>query len=205
MTTPKSLAIAAILLGSTAAAFAQGAGIAPNGENLPPQSAYGLNGYGYDYNPPWAAGWNAGSNRPLYNYYGSGIPAYGYRPAYDFSSGAVVEPLRTVETITTVRTIRPVARPHAHRQIVTTRTTVRRIAANTNSQLLYDYAATAPVVSAPYSAHYSRPLYDVVGTPVAQTVGATMNVAPLYRYVYQSDRILVVDPGTGVVIQAIPR
>jgi hypothetical protein len=49
MTAPKSLAIAAILLGSTTVAFAQGAGIAPNSENLPPQSAYGLNGFGYPY------------------------------------------------------------------------------------------------------------------------------------------------------------
>jgi hypothetical protein len=215
MTTPKSLAIAAILLGSTAAAFAQGAGIGPNGENLPPQSAYGLNGYGYgyDYNAQWADDWNVGSNRPIYNNYGSGIPAYGYRPAYDYNSGAVAEPLQTVETITTVRTIRPVTRSHLHPQIVTTQTTVRRVAADTNSRLLYDYAGTTtPVVSAPayrraayYGAHYSQPLYDVVGSPLAQTVGTGIIAAPLYRYVYQSDRILVVDPSTNVVIQAIPR
>jgi hypothetical protein len=49
MTTPRSLAIAPILLGWTAVAFAQEAGIAPNGANLPPQSAFGLNGYGYAY------------------------------------------------------------------------------------------------------------------------------------------------------------
>ncbi len=49
MTMPRSLAIAAILLGSTAVAFAQGAGIAPNSSTLPPQSAYGYNGYGYPY------------------------------------------------------------------------------------------------------------------------------------------------------------
>ena len=49
MTTPRSLAIAVILLGSTAVAFSQEAGIAPNGANLPPQSAFGLNGYDYGY------------------------------------------------------------------------------------------------------------------------------------------------------------
>ncbi len=49
MTIRQSLAVAAMLLGSTSLAFAQGPGIAPNGMNLPPQSAYGLNGYGLGY------------------------------------------------------------------------------------------------------------------------------------------------------------
>ncbi len=66
MTLPKSFAIAAILVGSTSFAFAQGAGIAPNSRNLPPQSAYGLNGYGFGYNGYYG----------LYNYspdyYGAG-------------------------------------------------------------------------------------------------------------------------------------
>jgi hypothetical protein len=58
MTTSRSLAIAAILLGSTAVAFSQEAGIAPNGANLPPQSAFGPNGYrdGYGYGYPSYAG-----------------------------------------------------------------------------------------------------------------------------------------------------
>jgi hypothetical protein len=38
MTTLKTLAIAAALVGSTSLAFAQGAGIGPNGNNLPPQT-----------------------------------------------------------------------------------------------------------------------------------------------------------------------
>lgn len=38
MTTLKTLAIAAVLVGSTSLAFAQGAGIGPNGANLPPQT-----------------------------------------------------------------------------------------------------------------------------------------------------------------------
>ncbi len=38
MTSLKTLAIAAALIGSTSLAFAQGAGIAPNGANLPPQT-----------------------------------------------------------------------------------------------------------------------------------------------------------------------
>ena len=38
MASLKTLAIAAALVGSTSLAFAQGAGIAPNGANLPPQT-----------------------------------------------------------------------------------------------------------------------------------------------------------------------
>lgn len=56
MTTPRSIAIAAILLGWTTIAFAQESGIAPNDAILPPQSAFGLNGYGYAYGYPSFAG-----------------------------------------------------------------------------------------------------------------------------------------------------
>jgi hypothetical protein len=28
---------------------------------------------------------------------------------------------------------------------------------------------------------------------------------PSYRYVYEPDRILVIDPATGIAIQALPR
>ncbi len=67
MTTPKkSLAIAAILLGSTSLALAQGAGIAPNSRILPPQSAYGYNGYGH----------------PYYGYYAPYYGLYSYAPGY---------------------------------------------------------------------------------------------------------------------------
>lgn len=38
MATLKTLAIAVALVGSTSLAFAQGAGIGPNGNNLPPQT-----------------------------------------------------------------------------------------------------------------------------------------------------------------------
>ncbi len=62
MTTPRSHAIAAILLGSTSLAFAQGAGIAPNSRVLPPQSSYGYNGHAPGY----------------YGYYG----LYDYAPGY---------------------------------------------------------------------------------------------------------------------------
>jgi hypothetical protein len=66
---------------------------------------------------------------------------------------------------------------------------------------LYD-ATPAPVPPAPvygYSNYgYSTPVYDVVAAPVA-----TQPV--IYRYVYEPDRILVIDPVTGIAVQAIPR
>jgi hypothetical protein len=80
------------------------------------------------------------------------------------------------------------------------------------SRPLYDYAG--PRYARPaydYSGSvYSRPLYDEVATPPAATTvidnGSILATQPyLYRYVYQPDRILVIDPATGDAIQSIPR
>ena len=81
------------------------------------------------------------------------------------------------------------------------------------SRPLYDYAGSGYNYSRPlydYSGPVSRPLYDeVVTQPAAATVidnGSILATQPyLYRYVYQSDRILVIDPATGDAIQSIPR
>ncbi|MGA7433463.1 MAG: hypothetical protein WBW35_23770 [Xanthobacteraceae bacterium] len=80
---------------------------------------------------------------------------------------------------------------------------------------LYDYAGPATAVAAPvyntpayynYGAGYARPLYDTVMPVVAQTVVATpVSPAPFYRYVYQWNRILVVDPQTNLVVRTLPR
>jgi hypothetical protein len=123
-----------------------------------------------------------------------------------------VEPMQTIETIETVRTIRPAARSATRREIVTRRTTVRGFAANTYAQPpLYSYAGSAAIVSDPaygqtsnydYGMSYARPLYNTVATPA---VAAPVIAAPAYRYVYEWDRILVVDPSTNIVVQALPR
>jgi hypothetical protein len=82
----------------------------------------------------------------------------------------------------------------------------------------YDYAYRAPAYD------YGQPLYDVAPAPVppapvvaapavttAPVVAAPMTAPVLatqpviYRYVYEPDRILVIDPTTGVAVQAIPR
>jgi hypothetical protein len=114
-------------------------------------------------------------------------------------------PAQTVQTTETVQTMRPALRS-ARRQVVTTKRTVTTttpapvapIAAN--PQPLYDQAPL------------QGPLYDTVAPPVlTPTVDDTMinasvrTATPAYRYVYESDRILVIDPNTGIAVQALPR
>jgi hypothetical protein len=147
---------------------------------------------------------------------------------------AVTRPSRTVRTVTTVRTVRPATRRRVvtRRTTVTDRvmpgttTTVMPAAAGTVATTYpaaplysYDYNSddeyAAPV---PYG---GPPVYDTVvqvQTPApvapapavlpAATVAAPVAVGaavPFYRYVYQPDRILVIDPNTGIAVQAIPR
>lgn len=126
------------------------------------------------------------------------------------------QPVRTVQTTTeTVRTVRPGARPTVRKRVVTTtRQTVvsqRTVA----PQPLYDVAPPAPLATRTYA----PPLYDTVATPLYDTVAPVPTVddtyvnalppagaaIPVYRYVYEPDRILVVDPATNIAIQAIPR
>jgi hypothetical protein len=143
-------------------------------------------------------------------------PAVVDQPVVTIPAATVVQP-ETVQTTTTVRTVRPAPRL-ARRQIVTTRTITRRFVPTTTAiartvpatpQPLYDEAAPAPVAMTP------QPLYDEVAAPVADAamvappvVGSGPAVASepyTYRYVYQPDRILVVDPITGIAVRAIPR
>jgi hypothetical protein len=117
------------------------------------------------------------------------------------------QPVQTVQTTETVRTVRPGTRPIERKRVVTTtRQTVvsqRAVA----QQPLYDVVPPAPVVTR----SYVPPLYDTVAP--AQTVDDTYVNAvppagaayPVYRYVYEPDRILVIDPATNIAIQAIPR
>jgi hypothetical protein len=133
----------------------------------------------------------------------------------------VTVPAETVQTTETVRTVRRV--PIAPRQeIVTTRTVTRRVVPAAPAVIaatvppaprpLYDVAAPAPLAN-PDDAYVSGALYDVAApAPVAAPVpgivpaGAVIGTAPIiYRYVYEPDRILVIDPTTGIAVQAIPR
>jgi len=126
------------------------------------------------------------------------------------------QPVQTVQTTTeTVRTVRPGARPTVRKRVVTTtRQTVvsqRTVA----PQPLYDVVPPAPLVARTYA----PPLYDTVAPPLYDTVAPIPTVddtyvnalapagaaIPVYRYVYEPDRILVIDPTTNIAIQAIPR
>jgi hypothetical protein len=122
------------------------------------------------------------------------------------------QPVQTVQTTETVRTVRPNGRTTERRVVTTRRTVVNQDVAP--AQPLYDVVTPppAPVVAA---GTYARPLYDSVVAPVP-TVDETVvdtAVAPLvpapavpaYRYIYQPDRILVMDPVANVVVQVIPR
>jgi hypothetical protein len=127
-------------------------------------------------------------------------------------------PVQTTETVRTERlTTRParrVARGPAPRPaqsdiVTTTRTTVREGIAP--APLAPPVAAIVPpttyteVVQAP-PAPYPEPLYDYVpagvGPPAAVVEQPPL---PAYHYVYQPDRILVIDGNTGVTVQALPR
>jgi hypothetical protein len=123
---------------------------------------------------------------------------------------AVTAPVQTVETVRTVQTTEPhitrrAVRPRVvDRVTTTTRTTVRQrvvAAAPTYEELrrgrrLYD--VVTPAVAAPLAA----PAAPVVTTTTAVAPPATM---PTYRYVYEPDRILVIDPYSNIAVQAIPR
>jgi hypothetical protein len=121
---------------------------------------------------------------------------------------------QTVQTTETVRTVRPGARPTVRKRVVTTtRQTVISQRAVT-PQPLYDVVPPAPLATRTYA----PPLYDAVAPPL-DTVAPPPTVddtyvnalapagaaVPVYRYVYEPDRILVVDPATNIAIQAIPR
>jgi|SRR5579862_6769315 len=103
----------------------------------------------------------------------------------------VTQPAQTVRTVTTVRTERPTAR---RRVVVTRETTVR------DSVVPAAPTGVAPTVAA----GAQGPLYDVV-SPASAAPAVAGTAVPFYRYVYEPDRILVIDPSTGIAVQAIPR
>jgi hypothetical protein len=117
----------------------------------------------------------------------------------------VGQPVETVRTVTTTRTVQPITR----RRVVTTRRTVvtERVVpaapAVVAAPPLYDIVAPPPAPDVNDDPYDSAPLYDtVVQTPAPVAPGPTV---PFYRYVYQPDRILVIDPATGIAIEALPR
>src|SRR5580693_5548902 len=126
------------------------------------------------------------------------------------------QPIQTVQATETVRTVRPGARPIVRKRVVTTtrQTVVSQPAVA--PQPLYDVVPPAPLATRTYA----PPLYNTVAPPLYDTVApvpATVDdtyvnalapagaAVPVYRYIYEPDRILVIDPTTNIAIQAIPR
>ena len=109
------------------------------------------------------------------------------------------------------------------RQVVTTRTITREVVPAPTvvartvpavPQPLYDEVTPAPIAAS--SDAYGPPLYDEavpaaavtaparVATPVVED-GAVVGSEPFaYRYVYEPDRILVIDPTTNLAVQVDP-
>jgi hypothetical protein len=118
------------------------------------------------------------------------------------------QPVQTVRTTETVQTVRPAARATARRQVVTTRRTT------VSEQVIPAPLAARAVVAtgiapSPQPLYDQAPLYDTVAAPtVDETVINALppvSTIPAYRYVYEPDRILVIDPTTGIAVQALPR
>ncbi len=142
-------------------------------------------------------------------------------------------PVETVETVRTVRSTiisprhrivgRHVIRSRAANRVTTTRTTVtERVvpapamvappAVDAVAPPTYTAVVQGPPV-APAPAYPER-LYDVVmpapvvpppAAPVGDAMFGAGTAVPTYRYVYEPDRILVIDPYTNIAVQAIPR
>jgi hypothetical protein len=117
------------------------------------------------------------------------------------------QPVQTVQTTEIVRTVRPGARPTVRKRVVTTTRQTVVTQRTVAPQPLYDVVPPAPLATRTYA----PPLYDTVA-PVPTVDDTYVNALPpagaaipVYRYVYEPDRILVVDPTTNIAIQAIPR
>ena len=154
-------------------------------------------------------------------------------PVVTVPGAVATAPVETVETVRTVRstTISPrhrivsrhVIRSRAANRVTTTRTTVTERVVPAPAMVAppaveavapptyTDVVQGPPVAPAPA---YPERLYDVVTpapvvSPPAAPVGGAMfgagTAVPTYRYVYEPDRILVIDPYTNIAVQAIPR
>jgi hypothetical protein len=126
---------------------------------------------------------------------------------------AVVTVPAPVETVQTVQTVQSVTTPRRHvarrDRVTTTRTTV-------TERVVPMTPAVAAITEPTYTEVMQVPprLYDVVTPgpgalpPPFAAPGAAIasqSVLPTYRYVYEPNRILVIDPYTNIAVQAIPR
>jgi hypothetical protein len=107
-----------------------------------------------------------------------------------------IAPAETVETVRTVHTTTGPRRRvvyHTSDRVTTTRTVI-------SQQIVPAPAVTT--IAPPVAVAPAPRFYDVV-TPAPAVAPAA--VVPAYRYVYEPDRILVIDPYTNIAVQSIPR
>jgi hypothetical protein len=126
-------------------------------------------------------------------------------------------PIETVETVRTVRSTttpkvvtRRVVRSRTANRVTTTRTTTVRQGIVTTPAFVAAAPAVAAIAEPTYTEVMRGPrLYDVVtpapGIATQPVPFAPGTMVPTYRYVYQPDRILVIDPYTNIAVQSIPR
>jgi hypothetical protein len=108
-------------------------------------------------------------------------------------------PVQTVETVRTVQSTTTPRHFARHDRVTTTRTTVtERAVPAPIAQPTY-----TEVVQSPYPRLYdvAMPAHGAVGPAIAPGAASL----PTYRYVYEPNRILVIDPYTNIAVQAIPR
>jgi hypothetical protein len=132
------------------------------------------------------------------------------------STVAVTAPVETVETVRTVTTTEP---RRVHRRAVHPRTVDRVTTVTRTTTVRPGVVAAAPaydelmrgprlydvVTPAPAAAPAVQPAIPAVPVVGAMTAIAAPMAMPAYRYIYQPDHILVVDPYTNIAVQAIPR
>lgn len=170
--------------------------------------------YNYGAAPTYGQAAYGNGPAPLYDYgtaaaYGQAAYGYGSAPLYNYGTapaygpavvGAQIQPVRTVEI---VRTVYLPARSAAGRRIATRRTAVQQTAETAHSNVAAPaYQNTAYSNRGADGAHS---LYDTAAAPAPQQVAARADTHPAYRFVYQRDRILMIDPSTNAVVQTLHR
>ncbi|MDE1974849.1 MAG: hypothetical protein KGK33_13225 [Hyphomicrobiales bacterium] len=111
-------------------------------------------------------------------------------------------PVETVRTVHTVRSTTTVPRHvvRRHNRVTTTTTVTERVVPAPVAPAVVAEPAYSQIAATPYPR-----LYDVATPPGIPPAGPIAAPAPTYRYVYEPDRILVIDPYTNIAVQAIPR
>ena len=113
-------------------------------------------------------------------------------------------------------TTRTLARQDVARRVTTTRTTTVRESI-VSASAVATTAAAAPLYILPRYYNFvapsaaraltSRPVTARVAAPMVRTAAPVVATTPMptYRYVYEPDRILVIEPSSNIAVQAIPR